>query len=159
MKSRHSQAALQAWFIAHISDLVGSEQNAIDIHMPFSSYGLSSKDAVILAGELEVWLKQQLSPTLIYEYPNIEALAQYLAQAPESCGDSATQSASRQSSVNANRSTEAEPIAIIGIGCRFPGAENPQAFWQLLRNGVDAITEVPQERWDVSAFYHPAPMV
>ncbi|MCY7285254.1 MAG: hypothetical protein LH679_17865, partial [Cyanobacteria bacterium CAN_BIN43] len=41
-----------------------------------------------------------------------------------------------------------EPIAIIGIGCRFPGANNPEAFWQLLRNGVDAITEVPSDRWD-----------
>lgn len=39
-----------------------------------------------------------------------------------------------------------EPIAIIGIGCRFPGAENPQAFWQLLRDGVDAVTEAPAER-------------
>ena len=48
-----------------------------------------------------------------------------------------------------------EPIAIIGLGCRFPGAENVESFWQLLYNGVDAITEVPQKRWDVDAFYHP----
>jgi 8-amino-7-oxononanoate synthase len=47
-----------------------------------------------------------------------------------------------------------EPIAIVGIGCRFPGANNPNAFWQLLRNGVDAITEVPKSRWDVNKFYH-----
>ncbi|NET72461.1 MAG: polyketide synthase [Sphaerospermopsis sp. SIO1G2] len=44
-----------------------------------------------------------------------------------------------------------EPIAIIGIGCRFPKAEDKQAFWQLLRDGVDAITEVPTERWDVAS--------
>ncbi|NEO43440.1 MAG: acyltransferase domain-containing protein [Moorea sp. SIO4A3] len=50
-----------------------------------------------------------------------------------------------------------EPIAIIGIGCRFPGAKNPDSFWQLLRNGVDAITEVPSDRWDVDAFYNPTP--
>ncbi|GAB1545334.1 hypothetical protein NUACC21_80100 [Scytonema sp. NUACC21] len=50
-----------------------------------------------------------------------------------------------------------EPIAIIGLGCRFPGAENPESFWQLLHNGVDAITEVPPERWDVNACYHPKP--
>ncbi len=50
-----------------------------------------------------------------------------------------------------------EPIAIIGIGCRFPGAENPDSFWQLLRNGVDAISEVPPERWDVDALYAPEP--
>ncbi len=50
-----------------------------------------------------------------------------------------------------------EAIAIIGIGCRFPGAKNPEAFWQLLRDGVDAITEVPTSRWDVEAFYDPTP--
>ena len=50
-----------------------------------------------------------------------------------------------------------EPIAIIGIGCRFPGAKDPESFWQLLRNGVDAITEVPKERWDLERFYDPEP--
>ena len=46
-----------------------------------------------------------------------------------------------------------EPIAIVGIGCRFPGAKNPEAFWQMLREGVDAIIEVPPNRWDIKAFY------
>ncbi|HAA30904.1 MAG TPA: beta-ketoacyl synthase, partial [Cyanobacteria bacterium UBA8553] len=50
-----------------------------------------------------------------------------------------------------------EPIAIIGVGCRFPGAKNPEAFWQLLCNGEDAITEVPADRWDVDALYDPTP--
>ncbi|MBD2448802.1 type I polyketide synthase [Nostoc sp. FACHB-152] len=50
-----------------------------------------------------------------------------------------------------------EPIAIVGVGCRFPKAKNPEAFWQLLRNGVDAIAPVPKERWDIDAFYDPNP--
>lgn len=50
-----------------------------------------------------------------------------------------------------------EPVAIIGTGCRFPKAKNPQAFWQLLRNGEDAISPMPEERWDVDNFYHPEP--
>lgn len=50
-----------------------------------------------------------------------------------------------------------EPIAIIGIGCRFPGANNPEAFWQLLHNGVDAIAQVPKDRWDIDSFYNPEP--
>ena len=53
---------------------------------------------------------------------------------------------------------QTEPIAVIGIGCRFPGGVNsPQAFWQLLVNGVDAIREVPPERWDINAYYDPDP--
>ncbi|MBE9151497.1 polyketide synthase, partial [Coleofasciculus sp. LEGE 07092] len=51
-----------------------------------------------------------------------------------------------------------EPLAIIGIGCRFPDAKSPEAFWQLLRNGVDAITEVPPNRWDIEALYNPEPV-
>lgn len=52
-----------------------------------------------------------------------------------------------------------EPIAIVGMGCRFPKANSPEAFWRLLRNGEDAITEVPKERWDINDFYHPDPTV
>lgn len=50
-----------------------------------------------------------------------------------------------------------EPIAIIGMGCRFPGAANPRAFWQLMCSGGDAITEVPADRYDIDAFYDPRP--
>ena len=49
-----------------------------------------------------------------------------------------------------------EPVAIIGIGCRFPGGANgPQAFWRMLTAGTDAVTEVPAERWSIRDFYAP----
>jgi malonyl CoA-acyl carrier protein transacylase len=52
----------------------------------------------------------------------------------------------------------APPIAIVGMSCRFPGeANSPEAYWQLLAGGVDAIGEVPPERWDVNALYDPDP--
>jgi acyl transferase domain-containing protein/acyl carrier protein len=51
-----------------------------------------------------------------------------------------------------------EPIAIVGIGCRFPGqVDNPADFWQLLRSGTDAITEVPSDRWQNDDFYDANP--
>jgi acyl transferase domain-containing protein len=50
-----------------------------------------------------------------------------------------------------------EPIAIVGLGCRFPSANSPEAFWQLLRNGVDAIAEIPSTRWSLNDFYAPEP--
>ena len=51
-----------------------------------------------------------------------------------------------------------EPLAIVGIGCRFPGGvESLEGFWELLRNGVDAITDVPADRWDSRRFSDPDP--
>ncbi len=51
-----------------------------------------------------------------------------------------------------------EPIAIVGMGCRFPGgADSPELFWQLLQNGDDAICDIPAERWDRDFYYHPDP--
>ncbi len=53
---------------------------------------------------------------------------------------------------------ETDQIAIIGLSCRFPGGANqPQAFWELLKQGHDSITEIPPERWDIDAFYDPDP--
>jgi hypothetical protein len=51
-----------------------------------------------------------------------------------------------------------EPIAIVGLGCRFPGgASDPESFWRLLHDGVDAIREVPADRWDLGAHFDPQP--
>ena len=51
-----------------------------------------------------------------------------------------------------------EPIALVGMSCRFPGGANSlDEFWQLLHAGKDAIREIPAERWDINAFYDPSP--
>ncbi|MEL4898481.1 SDR family NAD(P)-dependent oxidoreductase [Crocosphaera sp. Alani8] len=52
---------------------------------------------------------------------------------------------------------KSEPLAIIGMGCRFPGANNPTQFWQLLQQGKDAITSVPSDRWNIDEYYDPDP--
>src|SRR5260221_12049915 len=63
-----------------------------------------------------------------------------------------------QSKLDVLERARAEPIAIVGIGCRFPGGvDGPARFWDLLRDGVDAVTEVPPERWDINAVYDPDP--
>jgi len=70
---------IQAWLVSKLSERLGIEQYEIDIREPLASYGLGSTEAVGLAGELAEWLGRDLSPTLAYEYPTIEALARHLA--------------------------------------------------------------------------------
>src|SRR5438552_17248252 len=50
-----------------------------------------------------------------------------------------------------------DPIAIVGMACRFPGAQNPQEFFELLRDGRDSVSEVPRDRWDIDLSYDAAP--
>ena len=143
-------AAIEEWLVEQIARRTGISLSEIDVQRPFVDYGLDSVQAVGLAGDLEVWLNRSLSPTLVWDYPTIEALAAYLAgesELPEPQIGEARQPTGYTS----------EPIAIVGMGCRFPGAESPEAFWQLLHDGVDAIREVPSDRWDVDAVYDPEP--
>jgi len=142
---------IQDWLITRIADLLQLSPDTIDIQESFSSYGLSSLDAVTLSGDLEELLGRRLSPTLVYDYPNILTLSHHLI------GDAENKTSAEPEKSIAD--TSAEPIAIIGMGCRFPGAQDAEAFWQLLRNGVDAISEVPSDRWSKRAFYHPDPSV
>ena len=48
-----------------------------------------------------------------------------------------------------------QPIAVTGMGCRLPGAANPEEYWQLLSAGASGITQVPGDRWDADELYHP----
>ncbi|MBG0813141.1 type I polyketide synthase [Planomonospora sp. ID82291] len=52
-----------------------------------------------------------------------------------------------------------EPVAVVGMACRYPGGATVEDFWDLLRRGGDAVREVPPSRWDVDAYYDPAPGV
>ena len=63
-----------------------------------------------------------------------------------------------QAKLKAAQGAQREPIAVVGIGCRFPGdVHHADAFWDLIIHGVDAVTEVPPDRWDVDAYYDPDP--
>jgi phthiocerol/phenolphthiocerol synthesis type-I polyketide synthase D len=58
----------------------------------------------------------------------------------------------------AARIAVAEPVAVVGIGCRFPGGAGPDDYWSFLIDGGDAIVEVPPDRWDADEFFDPDPL-
>lgn len=146
----HSLTEIEAWLRTALAARTGLAPETIDVEKPFTSYGLDSLTAVSITGELSDWLGEDLSPTLAYDFPTIAVLARHLADAP-SVG-------AARAATNGARASQNEPIAVVGMSCRFPGADNPEAFWQLLRDGVDAVREVPSDRWDYRAFYDPNPV-
>jgi acyl carrier protein len=71
-----TEEAIQAWLIARLAKIAGSEPSRIDVRKSFDCYGLDSLAAVEITTELEEWLGCSLSPTLLYEHPTIQAAAQ-----------------------------------------------------------------------------------
>ena len=72
--------------------------------------------------------------------------------------DSLLQLEKMQSKLDALEYARTEPIAVVGMSCRFPGGiDNPEALWRILHDGLDTITEVPKNRWNIDAYYDPDP--
>ncbi len=128
-----------------LSSCLRVRSSEIDPRQPFARYGMDSMSAVLLASTLGDALDRPLPPTLVYDHPTVDALERFLA------GKDAV------SSVHAGARATGDPIAVIGLGCRFPSASGPDETWALLRDGVDAVCEVPASRWDNEAVHHPEP--
>ena len=140
------------WIVELIANQLNIPAQKIDTRAPFVDFGLDSVQAVSISGEIETQLGRSLSPTLLWDYPTVTALAAHLAEA----GAGATVPETAHPLPEASQqggSRPPEPIAVIGLSCRFPGADGPEAFWQLLHEGGDAVQEVPPERWDLERFY------
>ncbi|UQA57022.1 type I polyketide synthase [Polyangium aurulentum] len=136
-----------------LASRLGISAGGIDPGERFSRYGLGSLDAAALLKELEIALGRPLSPTLFWEHPTVETLAAHLLGEPAADAvrphDALEVERKPFSSRAAPRA--AEPMAIVGLACRFPGAPSAEAFWKLLASGGDAITETPTDRYHDSA--------
>ena len=149
-----------AWMVAKIAERTEAAPHEIDVTHPFASLGLDSVSALQLVADLEQWLGQDISPTLLYEHTNIAALAEHLASDGRPFAEVAASESRRAARATAGPigGPTDGPIAIVGMGCRFPGADGPEAYWQMLKEGVDAISEVPPGRWPVNQFFDERPM-
>ena len=134
-----SENELIEWLQKWVAGAVGLDVTEAEPGKPLESFGLSSRDAVIMSGELENLLGRRVDPTVAYQYPTIAALAAALT-APEP-------EARRVVRREANASPGAHDIAIIGSAGRFPGADNNDEFWQLLIEGRSTTGPLPEKRW------------
>ncbi|WP_411292638.1 type I polyketide synthase, partial [Streptomyces sp. EAG2] len=123
----------------------------VSVKKAFRDAGFDSLTAVELRKRLAVLTGLALPSTLVFDYPNPLALARHLSA--ELLGTAETAPAATGPAVTD------EPIAIIGMSCRFPGgARSADAFWQLVADNTDAISEFPVNRgWDGDALYDPDP--
>ncbi len=71
---------IQSWLVDHLAKLLKINLHEVDVKIPFDDYGLDSVVAVGLTGDLEDWLRREISPSLLYDYSTIEALAHHLAE-------------------------------------------------------------------------------
>jgi acyl transferase domain-containing protein/acyl carrier protein len=143
-----TESALRALLTARLAVRLGIAAADLDPRERFSRYGLDSAGATAWIAELAAELGRELSPTLVWGYPSVEDLARYL---------SGGEAAHEPATVRPASPSAGEPIAIVGMACRFPGAPDLSAYWRLLCDGIDATREIPADRWDRDAWYDPDP--
>ncbi|MFI5908305.1 type I polyketide synthase [Dactylosporangium sp. NPDC051541] len=121
-------AAVEDWIRRHAAAKAGVSAEAVEPDSVLADLGLSSRDALVLLGELQDRLGRPIPATVFWQYPTARLLARHL-----------TGAAPATAPAEARAVEPGEPIAVIGVGCRFPGAADPAAYWQLLDEGRDAV--------------------
>ncbi|MGP8298079.1 SDR family NAD(P)-dependent oxidoreductase [Streptomyces inhibens] len=142
---------IAGWLRQKIGEDLGMAVGDVDMDTQFRDLGIDSAGMTALTAQLATQLGAPLSPTVAWHFPTISTLAEALAGGTGSPEPSAA-SAGAGGAVRSD-----EPIAVVGLACRFPGASNAEAYWNLLRSGIDAVTDIPAERWDTEALYDPDP--
>lgn len=162
-----------AWLKAQISLKSKVEREHIDENQSFANYGLNSIDASNLVAKLSAVQKIRLPSHISYDHPTLYKLADYVADKilrlsvqqrivvgnNDNVQPKSVYHGNGESNMGAHLDNisevenKAEKVAILGVACNVPGAENIEAFWQNLDAEVDSITEIPESRWDVDALY------
>lgn len=132
---------MREWLRNWVANATGQAPGSIDESVPMVELGLSSRDAVAMASDIEDLTGVTLTATVAFRHPTIEALATVIIE-----GEPELQPADDDE--DWTRQRDVPEIAIVGLATRFPGDMNtPDEMWQALLEGRDAITDLPEGRW------------
>ena len=151
--------------VTHLEDLVKEilsqhlklSVEQIEGYQSFSELGLDSLAGIEAIQQLNKSLNTQLSPTILFEYQSVDALVKYLEQNRKgSTPQLATAKITSDQTIQITEKPEqpiATDIAIIGMACKVPGANNLEEYWNLLSQGRSAIGSVPSSRWSTKDYF------
>lgn len=140
-----SLSQIEHWLTEQISVMTGVDIELISEFTTYTDSGLTSKSLLILAANIERDLGIKCSPVALFDHPTINTLAQFLERTSTQDTDQ-TKKAPELSSVSNSKGTS-DDLAIIGMSCRFPGAQTAEEFWSVLSENKDCVSEMPSDRW------------
>ncbi|OBJ72584.1 type I polyketide synthase [Mycobacterium sp. 1274756.6] len=140
-----------------VADVTRVDPAEIHEDAGFFDLGMDSLMAVELRQRIEQGLGRNIPVTLVMDHPRLSDAARYLLGEVLGLDEAATVDGTGSRPAGAAPTRTDEPIAIIAVSCRFPGAADPEAFWELLAAGGNAIREIPEDRFDIDEFFDPDP--
>jgi polyketide synthase 13 len=136
-------AEVRRWLRNWVANATGQSLDAIDEATPMVELGLSSRDAVAMAADIEDRTGVTVSIAAAFEHPTIETFATWIVE-----GDPEDDAGDDDTDWTRSGPVERVDIAVVGLATRFPGDMNsPEETWQALLEGRDAITDLPEGRW------------
>jgi acyl transferase domain-containing protein/acyl carrier protein len=148
-KTVHPPHRLEDWLTTFCCNRFGISKSDFDPKEPLERYGMDSMVTGELINALEQYLGFNVAPGIVYDYPSVAALVTHFTEVP----GQTRRIDSEQPRENSAIEPTADPIAVVGMGCRFPGANNLTEYWELLKTGRNAVAPISRKRAGSKAFY------
>ncbi|MFT4978102.1 MAG: acyl transferase domain-containing protein/acyl carrier protein, partial [Myxococcota bacterium] len=137
---------IAAFVREQLSRILRIEISTGQLRTPLSELGVDSLSGVELKTRLERGIGHPLSAALVWTYPTPQAIIEHLIEVMTQ--NLVEETPPVRIAPTAMASVHSDAIAVVGVGCRFPGGASPSAFWSSLEAGVDAVTRIPASRWE-----------